>query len=249
MPKVIGIIPSRYQSKRFPGKPLAMIAGLPLIVRVLHTVQKSHRISEVYVATDDQRIADAVQKYGGQTIITGENHPTGTDRVAEAARDISADYVINIQGDEPFLAGEVVDKVVNALDDPATLMSSACSPIIDGIDADNPNVVKVVLDKASMALYFSRSRIPFVRDSRPGSLKIYRHIGIYGFKRDFLFKFASLERTPLEMAENLEQLRALEHGYKIKMTISNCDFLGIDSKEDLLKAEEIISKREKQNAR
>lgn len=228
---------------------MALIAGLPLIVRVFHTVEDSSRLSQVYVATDDQRIAETVQEYGGNVIMTSGNHHTGTDRVAEAARGLSADYIINIQGDEPFLAGETVDKVVDTLDNPDILMSSACSILKDGDDADNPNVVKVVLDNTGMALYFSRSRIPYIRDGVQGSLKMYRHIGIYGFKRDFLFKLAALERTPLEIAESLEQLRALEHGYKIKMVISNCDFLGIDSEADLFKAEEIMSKREKKDAR
>ena len=248
MPKVIGIIPSRYQSSRFPGKPLAMIAGLPLIVRVLQTVQCSQKITEVYVATDDNRIADVVQKYGGRVIITGAHHPTGSDRVAEAASKISADYIINIQGDEPFLGKIVIDKVVDALDEPGMVMSSACSPIANDAEVDNPDVVKVAIDKASMALYFSRSKIPFVRDGSSNFQGFYRHIGIYGFRRDFLLKFAQLPRTPLEKAESLEQLRALEHGYKIKMIISYCDFVGIDSENDLHKAEEILIKREMKNA-
>jgi 3-deoxy-manno-octulosonate cytidylyltransferase (CMP-KDO synthetase) len=225
-----------------------MIAGLPLIVRVLQTAQCSQKISEVYVATDDHRIADVVQKYDGKVIITRANHPTGSDRVAEAASKISADYIINIQGDEPFLGEAVIDKVIDALDEPGIVMSSACTPISDDVEIDNPNVVKVILDKAGMALYFSRSKIPFVRDAAHNFQGFYRHVGIYGFKRDFLFKFTQLPRTPLEMAESLEQLRALEHGYKIKMTVSNCDFVGIDSLSDLRKAEEILIKREMKNA-
>ena len=225
-----------------------MLAGLPLIVRVIHTAQCSHRLSDIYVATDDHRIADVVQKHGGKVIMTGAHHSTGSDRVAEAALKISADYIINIQGDEPFLGEDVIDKVVEALDEPNVVMSSSCSPISDMADLENPNVVKVVLDKSNLALYFSRSRIPYVREDA-NYQRFFRHIGIYGFKRDFLFKFAQLPRTPLEIAESLEQLRALEHGFKIKMTISNCEFVGIDSPEDLHKAEEILAKREMKDAR
>jgi 3-deoxy-manno-octulosonate cytidylyltransferase (CMP-KDO synthetase) len=243
VPNAIGIIPSRYQSKRFPGKPLAPIAGVPLIIRVMQTAQSSRRLSRVYVACDDQRIADVVRNYGGQAIITKKEHATGSDRVAEAASGLDADYVINIQGDEPFLAGDVIDSVVNVLDDPNVLMSSACSPFSDLIEAENPNAVKVVLDKTGLALYFSRSKIPFSRDGDPKGSVLYRHIGIYGFKRDFLFKFASMDRTPLESTENLEQLRALENGYKIKMAIVKSEFLGIDSEADLFKAEELLSKK------
>jgi 3-deoxy-manno-octulosonate cytidylyltransferase (CMP-KDO synthetase) len=243
VPHVIGIIPARYQSRRFPGKSLALLGGIPLIVRVFETVQKAKLISEVYVATDDDRIASIVKKYGGRVLITSADPATGTDRIAEAASDLSkGDYIINIQGDEPFLSGEVIDMVVSALDDPGVVMSTACSLIKDQAQADDPNVVKVALDRTGNALYFSRSRIPYDRSGEAGAL-LYRHIGIYGFKRDFLMKFASLERSPLEKSEGLEQLRALEHGFKIKTVIVDAEFPGIDSEEDLFKAEELLGKR------
>lgn len=245
MPKVIGIIPSRFQSTRFPGKPLALIGGLPLIIRVLESARCSNRFTELYVATDDGRIAGVVRDHGGQVIITSADAPTGSDRVAEAAKDIDGDYIVNIQGDEPFLPSEVFERVIDSIREPDVVMSSACSPLTDESDGDNPNVVKVVMDAAGFALYFSRSRIPYQRSQSVDGLRLYRHIGIYGFKRDFLMQFASWPRSPLEIAESLEQLRALEHGHRIKMSIVKSDFAGIDSKEDLIRAEEILSKRER----
>ena len=244
MPQVIGIIPARYQSKRFPGKPLALLGGIPLIVRVLETVQKASLISEAFVATDDDRIASTVKQFGGRVLMTSSDPPTGSDRVAEAASSLaSGEFIINIQGDEPFLSRDVIDKVISALDDPEVVMSTACSPIKDQSRADDPNVVKLVLDRAGNALYFSRSRIPHDRSGEAGISRLYRHIGIYGFKRDFLMKFRSLERTPLEKSEGLEQLRALEHGYNIKTVIVDGEFPGIDSEEDLFKAEELLGKK------
>ncbi|HBZ01269.1 MAG TPA: 3-deoxy-manno-octulosonate cytidylyltransferase [candidate division Zixibacteria bacterium] len=245
MRKAIVIIPARFGSKRFPGKAIAPIAGLPLIVRVMQAAQKSKRVSDVFVATDDQRIADAIKQYGGKTFLSQKPHATGSDRAAELARTIDCDYVVDLQGDEPFLPAEIIDQVVQALDTPEVVMASACSPLKDMSDADNPNVVKVVLDKAGDALYFSRSRIPYLRADDGHATSLYRHIGIYGFRRDFLLKYASLERTPLEICESLEQLRALEHGYKIRVIIVQSEFVGIDSPEDIAKAEEILARQGK----
>jgi 3-deoxy-manno-octulosonate cytidylyltransferase (CMP-KDO synthetase) len=241
--KAVAIIPARYQSKRFPGKPLALIAGVPLIVRVIQTARKSRHINEVMVITDDERIASVVERYDGQAFLSAKEHATGSDRVAELAEKLDYDYVINLQGDEPSLSPVVIDKVAEALDDPEVIMSSACSPMNDRSEADNPNVVKVVLDDNSDALYFSRSRIPYRRVDNGPAAPIYRHIGIYGFKRDFLLKFAAYERTPLEISESLEQLRALEHGHKIRVLIVESEFSGIDSPEDLVRVEEIFSKQ------
>jgi 3-deoxy-manno-octulosonate cytidylyltransferase (CMP-KDO synthetase) len=244
VPHVIGIIPARYQSKRFPGKPLALLGGIPLIVRVLETVQNAKLISEAYVATDDDRIATTVRQHGGQVLMTSNDPPTGSDRVAEAASGLArGELIINIQGDEPFLSGDVIDRVISTFDDPNVVMSTACSLIEDRSHADDPNVVKVVMDKAGNALFFSRSRIPYDRSGEAGAAQLYRHIGIYGFRRDFLMKFRSLERTPLEKSEGLEQLRALEHGYNIRTVIVDGEFPGIDSEEDLFKAEELLGKR------
>ena len=212
------------------------------MVRVLQNAQQSPCLSDVLVACDDERIAEAVSRFGGTVVMTGHEHVTGSDRVAEAASRLDSDLVVNIQGDEPFLAPGIIDRVVGLLGEPDVVMSTACSPM-DSSDGDNPDIVKVVTDSRGDALYFSRSRIPFWRSDSSAHAELFRHIGIYGFKRDFLFKFAALPRTPLETAESLEQLRALEHGYKIRVAIVESDFAGIDSAEDLARAEEILYKR------
>ena len=246
MPKAIGIIPARYQSKRFPGKPLALLGGVPMVVRVLQTARNSRLLFDAYVATDDQRIASVVKEHGGKVVMTSGNHASGSDRVAEAASKLPAcELVINIQGDEAFISADIIDRVVTALDEPGVSMSTACAPIVNEADADDPNVIKVVLDKDSHALYFSRSRIPYDRTGKPGSAGLYRHIGIYGFKADFLIKYASKDRTPLEISEGLEQLRALENGYSIKTIVVDGEFPGIDTREDLFKAQELLGKRER----
>lgn len=200
------------------------------------------------VACDDERIADAVTRFGGRAILTGGDHATGSDRVAEVAKRFKETLVVNIQGDEPFLPPEAIDLVVELLGKPEVVMSSACSPM-DTSEGNNPNAVKVVMDRNGDALYFSRSRIPSQRADVGTTTGLFRHIGIYGFKREFLFKFASLSRTPLETAESLEQLRALEHGYKIRVAIVNSIFAGIDTAEDLAKAEEILHRRENGNGK
>jgi 3-deoxy-manno-octulosonate cytidylyltransferase (CMP-KDO synthetase) len=243
VPNAIGIIPARYGSKRFPGKALALIAGVPLVVRVLQEAKKSGSLQDVIVATDDARIAEAVARVNGRVAMTDCDHPTGSDRAAEVARGLDCDYVVNIQGDEPFLTASIIDRVVESLSQPDVVMSSACSPFRDPREADNANAVKVVLDRRGDALYFSRSRIPCLRADGGEAPAYYRHIGIYGFKRDFLLRFAALERTPLEICESLEQLRALEHGYKIRVSVVDFDFVGIDTKDDLARAEEILGKR------
>jgi 3-deoxy-manno-octulosonate cytidylyltransferase (CMP-KDO synthetase) len=238
--KAVAIIPARFDSKRFPGKALAPIAGVPLVVRVMQIAQKARRIDDVFVATDDLRIALAVDEHGGKAILSGAEHATGSDRADELAEKLDCDYIVNLQGDEPFLSPDVINQVVGALDMPGVVMSSACSPFKEMFDADNPNVVKVVLDKLGDALYFSRSRIPFLRTDSGSPAPLYRHIGVYGFQRDFLLKYACLERTPLELSESLEQLRALEHGYKIRVLVVESEFAGIDTPEDLARAEKIF---------
>lgn len=244
MPKVITVIPSRYTSKRFPGKPLAILGGIPIIVRVYQQAAKAKTINEVYVATDDKRIGDAVIGYGGKVIYTEGSFVCGSDRIASAIRGLDADYVVNLQGDEPLIKPETIDSVVKALiDNPGEVMSTSCSVMKDYYQADNPNIVKVVLSKDNHALYFSRTRIPHwsaydKANPKPEDFQpIYRHIGIYGFTAEFLNRFAGWPRSPLEVAENLEQLRALENGCLIKCVISEQEFLGIDTPEDIPAAE------------
>jgi 3-deoxy-manno-octulosonate cytidylyltransferase (CMP-KDO synthetase) len=245
VPKVIGIIPSRYASRRFPGKALALLGGIPIIVRVMRQAQKSSIVDDIIVATDDNRIADTVTKYDGKAIVTKGKFTCGSERVAAAAKDLKADIVLNIQGDEPLVSPEVIDKVAGCLiDNPRAVMSTACSPFLDMANIDNPDIVKVVLAKDKRALYFSRSRIPWSADkSEPGSstyTNTYRHIGVYGFTPKFLQTFTSLERTPLETIESLEQLRVLENGYDIYCVICSHVTLGIDTQEDLLNAEKML---------
>ncbi|MCD6163650.1 MAG: 3-deoxy-manno-octulosonate cytidylyltransferase [candidate division Zixibacteria bacterium] len=245
MPKVIGIIPSRYNSKRFPGKPLATLAGLPIIVRVIKQAQKATILDDVIVATDDERIAEVVRKHEGKAVITSGKFSCGTDRIASVAKNLKADIVMNIQGDEPMLSPEVITKTANYLiDNPKAVMSTACSKITDFSEIDNPNDVKVVIAKDNRALYFSRSRLPWFenKNGQTGSdlPEIYRHIGIYSFTAEFLQTFASLKQTPLELTEGLEQLRALENGYDIYCLKASQVFSGIDSREDLSRAEKIL---------
>ena len=248
MRHVIGIIPARNQSKRFPGKILANLGGVPLIVRVLNSAKESRLLSDLYVATDDEKIASLVRDQGVKTIITDTRHQTGSDRVAEAASKIeSHEIVVNVQADEPFMTGDIIDSVISALDDPVIEMTTACSKIENEDDLNDPNVVKVVLDNTENALYFSRSRIPYGRHIGDGAAPVYGHLGIYGFRSEFLRKFASWERSSLELSEGLEQLRAVENGIKIKAIVVDGYFSGINTIDDLKKAEEILERREGQN--
>jgi 3-deoxy-manno-octulosonate cytidylyltransferase (CMP-KDO synthetase) len=224
---------------------LALLGGVPIIIRVMQQAQKSSIVDDIIVATDDARIAETVTEYGGKTAITRGKFTCGSERVAAVAKDLKADIVLNIQGDEPLLSPEVIDKVAGRLiDNSKAVMSTACSTFLDTANVDNPDIVKVVLDKDGRALYFSRSRIPWSVDNKgfesSAPVDIYRHIGVYGFTPKFLQTFASLKRTPLETVEGLEQLRALENGYDIYCVICKHITLGIDTQEDLLKAEKIL---------
>jgi len=244
----IGIIPARNQSKRFPGKILATLGGVPLVVRVFNSARESKLISDIYIATDDPKVASVVTEYGAKVIMTDSRHETGTDRVAEAASKIGGyDIAVNIQADEPFITPDIIDKVVSALDDPEVSMSTACSRLTGEAEINDSNVVKVVFDLNGFALYFSRSLIPSGKYAGTIPTGVYGHLGIYGFKRDFLNKFATLNRSSLEIAESLEQLRALENGYRIKTVVVDGYFSGINTREDLLKAEETLERRDRQN--
>jgi 3-deoxy-manno-octulosonate cytidylyltransferase (CMP-KDO synthetase) len=228
------IIPARYASTRFPGKPLADIAGRPMIVRVCERAALSGAAS-VHVATDDVRIAQAVREHGHQAVMTRADHASGTDRLAEAATALAMEdehIVVNLQGDEPLMAPELVADVAAALDAmPQASLSTACHPIRDPADVLNPNVVKVVLDCHGYALYFSRSQIPHPREA---GAAWYRHAGLYAYRAGFLRKYAALEPSPLERAEALEQLRALWHGFRIAVVVSEREIPpGVDTPRDL----------------
>jgi 3-deoxy-manno-octulosonate cytidylyltransferase (CMP-KDO synthetase) len=231
------IIPARYGSTRLPGKPLAKIQGRPLIARVVEQALKATRFSEVIVATDDVRIADVVEKAGGKAVMTSPDHESGTDRIAEAAQDVRAHIIVNLQGDEPFIDPIDLDNVADAVaGDPYAEMATLRQPIIEERDFFDPNVVKVVTDERGYAMYFSRAAIPFHRHGQfEGG---YKHIGVYAFKREFLLAFASHERTPLEQKEGLEQLRALQMGAKIKVIAAHGRSLGIDTPDDLARAQD-----------
>jgi 3-deoxy-manno-octulosonate cytidylyltransferase (CMP-KDO synthetase) len=211
----IGVIPARYQATRFPGKPLVPIAGQPMVRRVWEGAREAGRLARVIVATEDARVADACRGFGAEVAMTRSDHETGTDRLAEVAASLDAEIIVNIQGDEPLIEGWVIDAAVQALmDDPGVPMATLVHPA-EPAALDDPNRVKVALDRHDFALYFSRSRIPALRDV--GAAPCYwQHIGLYAYRRPFLLDFVKLERTPLERAEALEQLRAMEHGHRIR---------------------------------
>jgi 3-deoxy-manno-octulosonate cytidylyltransferase (CMP-KDO synthetase) len=236
------IIPARYASTRFPGKPLADLAGKPMVVHVCERAARSGAAS-VHVATDDARIAEAVRAHGHAVVMTRADHPSGTDRLAEAARKLrlkDRDIVVNVQGDEPLIAPKLVRAVGLLLSKkPGASMSTACHAIHDETALANPNVVKVVLDAAGHALYFSRARIPYPRE--PGA-PCYRHAGIYGYRVGFLKKYAKLKPAPLEQAEALEQLRVLWHGFRIAVAVSEAEIPpGVDTEQDLAAVRRILS--------
>jgi len=243
--KVVAIIPARYDSTRFPGKPLALINGIPMIQHVYECVSKAKRVNEVYVATDDSRIADKVESLGGKYVMTSSSLRSGTDRCAAAARKIKADIVVNVQGDEPVISPKTIDAAVSALVNSADCeMSTAAVPIRDEGFLLTGNVVKVVLSKANDALYFSRSTIPFIRGVDPRDhLKNFRylkHLGIYVYRQTFLQKLTKMKETPLEAAEKLEQLRVLENGYRIKVAIVQDDTISVDVPSDITAVEEFL---------
>ncbi|MBQ9480409.1 MAG: 3-deoxy-manno-octulosonate cytidylyltransferase [Selenomonadaceae bacterium] len=232
--KAICIIPARYASTRLPGKPLRLIAGLPMICRVYQRAAQSKRASAAVVATDDQRIFDAVANNNGRAVMTRADHNTGTDRLAEAAQSFpDADLIINVQGDEPLINPNLIDELISQFDhDDQLNMATVAVELNEPSEIANPNNVKVVMDRNRNALYFSRSAIPFERNT--GKSKVYKHIGIYAYRKNFLLEYAAMSPTPLEQAESLEQLRALENGHKIKVIISADKFIGVDTEDDLI---------------
>jgi 3-deoxy-manno-octulosonate cytidylyltransferase (CMP-KDO synthetase) len=233
--KVLGVIPARYQSSRLPGKPLMLIGGKPMIQRVYENARTALCLDELIVATDDQRIYDAVVAFGGKVEMTAVNHPTGTDRLAEVARRHEEEIIINIQGDEIMIQGTVIDAVTRPLlEDPALVMTTAKTRLTDPDQLQEPSVVKVVTDGQGYALYFSRYPIPFPR--HPEQAEYWQHIGLYGYQRDFLLQYSQLPQSRLELAESLEQLRALTNGYRIKVAEVKFQAVGVDTPEDLERA-------------
>jgi len=240
-PRVLAVIPARWASSRFPGKPLANIVGVPMIQRVMSQTQKAKCVTEVIVATDDTRILEVVNNNGGTAVMTSVDHESGTDRVAEVARDKGCDIVVNVQGDEPLMPPQNIDQVVMPLiEDPSTLVSSLRILIQDPKDLWNRNITKVVVDNFDSALYFSKAPIPWNRDAwfedRPETLNSslwFKHIGLYAYQKKFLMKFTSLPSAPLEKMEKLEQLRILENGFPIKVVETEFDSIGVDSEADI----------------
>jgi 3-deoxy-manno-octulosonate cytidylyltransferase (CMP-KDO synthetase) len=233
----VGVIPVRWESSRFPGKPLAKIAGLPMVQRVWEGARRAKSLRGVIVATDDTRIADACRGFGADVAMTRPDHPTGTDRLAEVAAGLDDEIIVNIQGDEPLIEGFVIDAAVEALaanpEAPMSTVVHAAEPE----DIDDPNRVKVVLDRFGNALYFSRSRIPSLRDAAHPP-RYWQHLGIYAYRRPFLLEFVGLERTPLERVEALEQLRVLEHGQRIRCAVvEGWRSVPVDVPEDVARVE------------
>jgi 3-deoxy-manno-octulosonate cytidylyltransferase (CMP-KDO synthetase) len=260
--RTLGVIPARYGAQRFPGKPLALIAGQPLIQRVYDRARQAKRLDRVVVATDDERIRSAVEKFGGAVVMTSPACPSGTDRAAEVARQSDAELIVNIQGDEPLLRPEMIDQLVegmlsspvpspvrfaSGLSHPMGAAASAASgagcvmatlarAITDPAEVANPNVVKVVFGVTGRALYFSRCPIPFNREPATH----YKHIGIYAYRREFLLQYVQMPPSPLERTEKLEQLRALENGYPIQVLVTPFDSIGVDVPADVQRVEEIL---------
>lgn len=251
--KAAAIIPARYQSTRLPGKPLAAIAGEPMIRWVYERARNARLVDEVWVATDDERIHKTVERFGGNSRMTSAKHQSGTDRVAELAKTMNWDLVVNVQGDEPLLDATMIDALVDCMrKNSAVRMATLRQEITSRDDLLNPDIVKVVCDKDGCALYFSRAPLPYWREAwqridgiRDISLSsgIFKHVGLYAYTREFLLLFSELEQTPLEKIEQLEQLRALENGFKIKVIPCTSDSIGVDSPQDLEKVRRIVTAR------
>jgi len=259
-PKVVAIIPARYASTRFPGKPLALILGTPMIQHVYERVSESKQVNEVFIATDDWRIAEAVDSFGGKFVMTSPKLKCGTDRCAAAARKCAADIVVNVQGDEPIISPKTIDATITALLRPNgkgirsgnESMSTAAVPIRDYDTLFSHNAVKVVVDTNGNAMYFTRSTIPFLRGVHQQNylaadgtsekhFRFLKHLGLYVYRNDFLQELTRLKETPLEKVEKLEQLRVLEHGYKIKVAVVAEDTISVDVPSDLAAVEYFLS--------
>jgi len=252
----VAVIPARWHSTRLKGKVLADIAGKPMIQHVWERVKEAREIDEVIVAVDKEKVLKAVKAFGGKAVLTSGRHSSGTDRIAQAARDISADIFVNVQADEPLIHPEMIDELVKVFEYERNIqMGTLIKRIHRKEEINDPNVVKVVVDRKGFALYFSRSPIPYIRptEERPEaepvqnseneSGRYFKHIGLYAYTKDFLFTYTSLPKSALEMEEKLEQLRVLEHGYKIKTVETRYDSIGVDSEKDLEEVRSILKKQ------
>lgn len=244
-PTAIGVIPARYAASRLPGKPLAIIAGKPMIQHVYERAVRAERLQRVVVATDDSRIVDAVQAFGGTVLMTRADHPSGSDRVAEVAVQFDADFIVNIQGDEPFISPHAIDQAVAGLAaSPWAQVGTLVTRFASADELRSPNTAKVVLGAGGRALYFSRAPIPFLRDEPESESwllhhRYYKHIGLYVFRRAYLLEFVTLSVSPLERAEKLEQLRILEHGDAIVCAQTTYASFCVDTPEDLERAQQM----------
>lgn len=242
--KILTVVPARYASSRFPGKIIELVAGKPLVLHAYERAQQASLVTEVLIAADDPRIVDALKPFGARVVLTRPDHPSGTDRIAEVAAQIEADVVVNVQGDEPLIHGETIDACIRPLlDDPEVVMSTARVLITEPAKITNPNVVKVICDTRGRALYFSREPIPHIRDAAERAQApacYWEHVGLYAYRRDFLLAYARMPQTPLERLEKLEQLRALENGYRIAVIDTDYEGVGVDTPEDLARVRAIL---------
>jgi 3-deoxy-manno-octulosonate cytidylyltransferase (CMP-KDO synthetase) len=245
---VLAVIPARYASVRFPGKPLAPIAGQPMIQHVVERVRQAKTVTRVVVATDDDRIRAAVEGFGGEAAMTRSDHRSGTDRVAEVSAHIPADIYINVQGDEPLIDPGTIDAVVSEmLDDPSIQIATPCIEITESNDIMDPNIVKVVLDFDGNALYFSRAPIPWVRDTNSGvAVSHWKHLGLYAFRHEALVEYPTLPPGQLEPIEQLEQLRWLENGFRIRVVETAHDAVSVDVPADVERVEKLLREGSKQ---
>ncbi len=249
----IVIIPARYDSTRFPGKPLYPLKGIPVIQHVYENARRANHADDVIVATDSETIFERVLAFSGKAIMTDKKHPSGTDRIAEVAASLDYDIIVNVQGDEPLIRPEMIDDVIAILNDERASIGTLIKKIEDPREIINPNVVKVIFDKEGFAIYFSRAPVPFYRDewktlehilrvkSYESRVSVYKHVGIYSYRREVLLSLAGMEQTELEKTEKLEQLRAIENGMKIKIKETFFETYGVDTPEDLERVEKCLS--------
>ncbi|MFH1798523.1 MAG: 3-deoxy-manno-octulosonate cytidylyltransferase [Candidatus Omnitrophota bacterium] len=249
--KIIAVIPARWHSTRFEGKVLADINGKPMVQHVWERVKRARAIDEVIVAVDTEKVFKAVEKFGGKAVFTSQGHPSGTDRISEIANSIDADIFVNVQSDEPLVRPSMIDALAQVYEREGDIkMATLIKRIHEKREISDPNVVKVVIDRRAFALYFSRSPIPFIRDETPGedmSARYFKHIGLYSYTRDFLLTYANLSKSILENEEKLEQLRVLEHGYKIKTIETRYETAGVDTAEDLERVRNMLRREDIKN--